>query len=208
MFDEDYIDVETERADVSVDVDEDDERGVRYGQYTSDERGERVDMSHVFDTSDGNGSSSQLDDMIDENAIIENDGRSETRTFFYPSEATDDQLYGRLIRWQDGEGDPQRDVRNRAADRRRTIDAFCGTLDMSTHHNERVTHVMEELNMSHMAHYSSPQVILAIISLVANEDGWFVRDDDTFRALLEDTDTDLDTLKSIRRLVRRKSTRL
>jgi hypothetical protein len=56
-----------------------------------------------------------------------------------------------------------------------------------------------------MAHYSSQMVVLAIISIVANEDNWFIRDEDDYRRLLEDTDTSLRDISNIRQLVRDKS---
>lgn len=203
-IDEDYIDVETRRADVSprVDSDDDIER--------TPEAAERVDMSHRFDVADGSGAASAIEELIDENAVIEHDGRASTRTFFYVAEAAErsKRQFERMIRLQEGEGDPQRDVENRAADRRRTVDGFCSQLDMSDYHKERVEHVVGGLNMSHMAHYSSPKVILAIISLIANEDDRFIRDEETFRDLMTDVGTSLDELKNIRELVRQKSERL
>lgn len=212
-IDDDYIDVETRRADVSVseeDAEDDNiQRDTRSAQHP-DMSEQQFDMSHIFDVGGGNGASNETDELIDENAIIENDGRSDTRTFFYPSQAPERQQrkFKRLIRWQDGEGDSQRDVENRAADRRRAVETFCGHLDMTPYHRERVKHVMEGVNMSHMAHYSSEKVILAIISLVANEDNRFIRDEPTFRNLLNDVGSDLRELKRIRELVRRKSERL
>lgn len=199
-IDDDYIDVEAKRASIRTTTKEEDPKLDR-----SDVSVEEVDMSHIFDSRNGSGAASDVDELIDETAIIENDGRSKTRTFFYPSEADDERRYRRLIRWQDGEGDTQRAVENRAADRRRTIDIFCGHLGMGTYQRERVKSIMEDLNMSHMAHYSSEKVILAIISLVANEDGWLIRDNETYRDLIRDVNSSLKEIRKIRLLVKRKS---
>lgn len=207
--DSDYIDVEKRRARVST-TEAEEEPTLDRDAYADGgaDMSPHGDMSHRFDAGDGSGAASSLEELIDDNAIIENDGRSKTRTFFYPAEADDEQRYSRIIRWQDGEGDPDRDVENRAADRRRAVDTFCGVLDMSGYHKGRVKYVIEDLNMSHMAHYSSPKVILAVISLVANEDGRFIRDEAAFRALMEDVDTSLHELKKVRTLARKKTERL
>lgn len=212
-IDEDYIDVESQRADVHVD----DERAANpppsWERAASTEK--HVEQTLVEPPSDlvdeaGDGAKSWGDERIDRNAIIENDGRSNTRTFYYATEAPKEtrRKYRRLLRWQEGEGASDRDVQNRAADRRRYVSGFCSRLDMAQYQRERVEHVMEGLNMSHMAHYSSQKVVLAIITLVANEDGWFIRDDDDFRELLSAVGSDLDEMKQIRGLVREKSTRL
>lgn len=208
--DDDYIDVEKRRADVSTTTERPDDEIARTkaaaGHAQTHPRG---DMSHVFDAGSGNGSSSQIDEKIDESAIIEHDGRASTRTFFYPEQAPQrsQQQYKRLIQWQEDKWSGMKNAQ-RAADRRRTVGTFCSQLDMSEYHNKRVTNVMEGLNMSHMAHYSSEKVILAIISLVANADGRFIRDEDAFRELVSLVDSDLGEIKRVRELVRDKSDRL
>lgn len=197
--DEDYIDVVKRRADCTVAEEPEDDDMFRDVQATAQQ-----DMSHIFNVDDGSGAASAIDERIDKNAVIENDGRSKTRTFFYPEQADDTDTYKRLIRWQDGEGDSERAVANRAADRRRWIDTFCGYLDMTSYQQSRTEHIIESIQMSHMAHYSSQKVILATLTLVANEDGRFIRDETLFRKLMVDVGTDLCELKSIRSLVKAK----
>lgn len=210
-IDEDYIDVEKRRADVSTDdeVAENDnmDRSPRSAQRPESPLG---DMTHIFDMGSGNGASSKIDELIDQNAVSAHDGRASTRTFFYTSEAPErtQRKFKRLYRHQEGVGEPQRDVNNRAADRMRTVENFCGFLDMSTYHRERVTYIADGLNMAHMAHYNSDKVILAVISLVANEDDWFIRDNQIYRDLMDSVGTDMKELRRIRDLIRRKSDRL
>lgn len=205
-IDEDYVDVESSRADISVSEDEDDNLDRSpLSRQTAD-----IDMSHRFDIGRGSGAAEQIDDKIDENAVIENDGRSRTRTFYYPGEAPARarRRYRRMLRWQEGEGSPDRDVRNKTADRERWVDTFCSNLDMTPYQQRRVKFVCNGLNMKHMAHYSTEKVILAVISLVANEDARFIRDEEGYRDLLRAVGSDLSEVKSIRDLVRRKSDRL
>jgi hypothetical protein len=59
-----------------------------------------------------------------------------------------------------------------------------------------------------MGHYSSQQTILAIISLVANERGRWIRDEEDFRRLLQDTGTTLGEIKRVRQLVRQKTDKI
>lgn len=208
-LDDDYIGVEKRRADVSV-TDDDDDKISRRPSDANQSPDRHLDLSHVLDDGNGAGASSQIDDIIDDGAVIENDGRSKTRTFYYADEAPSDKQhqFARMLRWQDGEGDSDRAVRNRAADRRRTVDTFCAHVGMGTEQRERVQYVTDGLNMSHMGPYSSDDVILAIITLIANERGRFIRDETVFRGLLEDVGLDLNDIKNVRGLIREKSARL
>jgi hypothetical protein len=200
-IDDDYIGVEKRRADVSTAEDSHDDDICR-----SPRAAEHADMSHAFDDGDGSGASSRTDELIDDNAIIEHDGRASTRTFFYPEQAAEQHRdrYYRMLQYQEDKWSGMKNAQRRA-DRMRTVGNFCGQLDMSTYHRNRVTEVMDSIEMSHMAHYSSPLVILAIISLVANADGRFIRDETQFRNLMRDIDTSLNELKNVRELVRKKS---
>lgn len=217
--DEDYIDVEKRRANVRVEHtpasngknDSSDGDELRRDRKAAHHAGDALDTSFRLDAADGSGSASKLDERIDDEAVIEHDGRAETRTFFYPEQASasSQEQFRRLIRWQEGEGSPQRDVRNRAADRRRYVDTFCGRLDMTEYQRERVKRVVDGINMSHMAHYNSQKVILAIISLVADEDasrhGTPMRDRDTFQTLVDEVNSSAMEVRKIRLLVRDKS---
>lgn len=208
-LDDDYIDVETRRADVSISREKEKTDNMERGGETTqraDMSAEFSDMSHRFDVGDGNGAASEIDELIDQNAIIEHDGRASTRTFFYIGEAPEGKRrqFGRMLEYQEDMWSGMKN-QQRQADRERTVSTFCSFLDMGTYQRERVQHICDGLNMSHMAHYSSQKVILAVISLVANEDGRFIRDETGFRTLLRDLESDLAELRSIRNLVRRKS---
>lgn len=202
-IDDDYIDVEKERADVSTNGDTDSDDDLERSANSAD-------RSHRFDTSEGSGSSSQLDELIDENAIIENDGRSETRTFFRPGEANESQqaMYERILRYQEGMWDSERERKNYESDRQRWLQIYSDRLDVPKSRAQRVALIIEGLNMSHMAHYSSSEVILATISLAENERGRFIRDEQAFRDLLRDIESTPDNMKKIRQLVREKSNQL
>lgn len=203
-LDEDYIDVETDRADVSFTDDESRDEQERESDLPS-----AFDYSHEFDTSKGSGASERIDDIIDDAAIIENDGRSETRTFFRPDEASNNvEQYERMVQYQDGMWDSSRASKNKKADNDRWVDTFCSYLDVPDYQEERVQLVVESVNMSHMAHYSAQETILASISIVENERGRWIRDEDAFRDLILDVGTSLDSMKKARILLRDKSDQL
>lgn len=221
-IDSDYIDVKEKRADVSeseeaaerdnieresrayqnADTDISDEE-----QLPPHER-ENIDRTHRFGRYAGSLAGSDYDEEIDQNAPQDHDGRAETRTGFNPRESPDEEKWRRLNTLNDDGRHPLRAVQNRAADRGRYVQTLCAALDMSPYHKERVQYIVDGLNMSHMAHYNSQMVVLAIISLVANEDGRWIREEEMFRNLMEDVDVTLRQLKKIRALVRRKSDRL
>jgi hypothetical protein len=199
-IDDDYIDVDKQRADVAPD-----EQSTEPERYYDELPPSNKPEPHALDYAEGNGAASSLDELIDQNAIIENDGRSNTRTFFYPFEADDESTYSRLIRWQDGEGSPSRKEDNRGADRKRWVETFGAQLSLTDFQIERTKHVLDTLPLAHMAHYSTEKVICAIISLVADEDGRFIRDELAYKRLVDDIDSGPAEVRSIRELVKRKS---
>jgi hypothetical protein len=211
--DESYIDVEAQRADISHSGEAEKNDNMDRSQASAqnlDVSAESTDMSHRFDDASGSGASAKIDELIDKNAVIEHDGRAPTRTFFYTTEAPEGkkEQFKRMYRHQEGVGDPQRDVANRASDRRRTIQTICARLGMKQYHRDRIQLIVDSINMSHMAHYSSQEVILGIITIVANEDGRFIRDEQAFKDLVDDVGSDMYTIKRVRGLVRDKSDHL
>lgn len=202
-IDDDYIDVTRRRADISHDEEDAENDNLDRSPPST----EHVDMSHIFDDGSGAGASSDIDELIDDNAVIEHDGRARTRTFYYPDEAPErsQRRFSRMLRWQEGEGAPERDIRNNEADLRRWVSTFCKRLGFGDYQTSRVEYIAEKINMKHMAHYSTEEVILGIITIVANEDNRFIRDEQAFKDLVEDLGSDMYTIKRVRGLVRTKS---
>lgn len=160
---------------------------------------------HVDDRA-GSAAASEIEEVIDEDAIIEHDGRASTRTFFRPADASEEkrEQFERLIGWQEDKWSGMKNAQ-RAADRMRTIGNYCGHLDIAESARKRITVIEESVDMSRMSYYSSDQVILGIVSLVANERGRFIRDEDDYRELLTNVDIDLDDIKTIRSMVKDQS---
>lgn len=170
------------------------------------------DCSYLFGGGEGAGSNDAIDDMIDQEAIVENDGRSNTRTFFYPEDAeyeTQEQAtkFRRLIRWQDGEGHPSesRAAANFKADMERTAKTFCSQCEFTPYQTERVLHVMDDLDVNSYGHYSTEKVILAVMSLVANEDRRHLRDEELFRGLVGDVGMTMEQVRTVRLMTRQRT---
>lgn len=163
-----------------------------------------TDQTHRIAFSVGDGAATRIDNLIDEKAVEENDGRSNTRTMFYASESASEQQYKRLAKLNDGMYSPDRKQQNAWADKKRWVDGFTSYVEMDATSEERVFTILKSLNMKHMGPYSTEKVILAIISIVANEHNRRIRSEDGYYQLVEDCATTLDEVSRVRRLVMEK----
>lgn len=218
-IDGDYIDVESKRADVTTNYEDDESADDTSDASEScsedaDGRGTYTqgggDRTYRFDTGIGSGGSSAVDDLIDQDAVFENDGRSQTRTFFYADDddyMTSEQKrqYRRLAKLNDGWRSPERKQQNSRADKRRWTSAFCGHLGIGGQIADRIEAIVMDINMGHMAHYRTETVILAVISKITEEHGRFIRDEDEFKRLVSDVDTNLGRITKARRLADEKT---
>jgi len=209
--DDDYVEPdEPERVEVTVDEDDLD-AAAREDVWVSN--------GHKLDTGSGMGSGGYFDDREDEKAVIENDGRSENDTFFYGEDADFADPVAkdgpnshmprgeRLAKYNDGWriNDGQRAPRNRKADRKRFIWMICSQLEVDATQRARIEHVVENIPLGEMGWYSSEKVILSVLSMVANEHGRWIRDEDGFRQIVVDLGMGLADVRNCRNLVRRKS---
>jgi hypothetical protein len=198
--DGDYIDVETRTATL--------ERSDDY----------RYDASHTFDRSDEGGTGTARDVEIDRKRVIDRDDRGRTRTGFDPADAEEGEMartvyregkkwvYAQWLRTlQNGYRDSDRDIENSSNDRESYVDVFCSRLDMTPYQQKRVQSIVDSVNMKHMAHYPTEIVVMAIISVVANEDDRWIREEDMFKELVRDLDGSMQAIKNARILVKRKS---
>jgi hypothetical protein len=165
------------------------------------------DWSFLFGGYEGDGAASSLDELIDKNAIIENDGRSDTRTFYYVQDVDEDERkrFSRMLKWQDGVGDKNRRSANAAADKRRWIDAFGTQLGCTPLQKETAKQITASMNFKYFGNYSSEKVILGIISLVCERDERFIRHEPAFQRLMESVELDQSGLRTCRRMVRERS---
>lgn len=168
------------------------------------------DYSYLFDTGFGAGSNNDIDDMIDDAGIIENDGRSQTRTTFLAGEASYASekrytQYKRLAKVNDGMWDSNRGADNFKADMRRTAKTFCSQMEFRERQTERVLWVLNHLSINSFGHYSTEKVLMAVISLVANEDRRLIRDEPDYRELVSAVGMTMDEVKRVRMMVRERT---
>lgn len=164
----------------------------------------------------GNGSRSALEDEKTGDIWETKDQRAETRTTFYErdidklnvSDRRKRQLK-RALKRQEGQhvNSKEYDSRgqqNHREDKRRLIGSFAGQLELTPAQKKRVNHlVMDVISVNSFGSYSSEQVILAVVNVVAREDGRWIEDEDDFRVIMENVGIDgLETMKRLRSLVR------
>jgi hypothetical protein len=187
-----------------------------------------VNQHRLADES-GNGSRSEIQDKYDAEEYQTKDQRADTRTTFYESDINELNVserrkkeLRRALRRQEGEdyGEGtsadktrrQRKQQNREEWKRRIITTYASNLDMTTAQKERAKHLfMDILTINTFGHYSSEQVALAVLNVVAREDGWRLEDDSGFHSLMVECDITskrdedkpaMDRMKKLREMVR------
>ena len=160
------------------------------------------DVTRYLSSANDRQFTAKRDDMKDSM----NDGRSLTRTTFHGH----DEQYERLAKINDGMYHSSRRTQNRKAETRRWIQTLCTRLEVSDFVAKRVTRVIKSINMKHLGMYSKPEAILATIELVEGEErmtrgGRPLHNEPMFHTLVGDIDSDIDTLRRVRYLIREKS---
>lgn len=152
----------------------------------------------------------------DEDGHQSRDRRADTKTTFYKRDIESLNIskrqkrrLKRALRYQEGEQVnateyDSRGQQNHKEDKRRLVGSFGGQLDLTPSQKERVEHlVMDVVNVNSFGHYSSEEVVLAVINVVAREDGRWIEDEDLFREYMQNVGIDdLATMKRLRALVR------
>jgi len=112
------------------------------------------------------------------------DGRAQTRTKFYAEEGNDNIDYARLAKLNDGLDDNEQWKRRNAAERRRDMETFCSTFDFTDTDVERCHYLLESVENG-QRHQSDEVLVLAIITLVANENDRMIRQEGAFQELCD-----------------------
>lgn len=169
----------------------------------------KIDYSYLFEPTNER----QFDAQIDREAIIEDDGRSDSETFFYPDENVDSlsdsrrQQYERMSRWNAGvnvnNGD--RRSKNRSVDRKKVLMTFGSQVELTKYQKSRSLYLLKGLKLNAFGHYSAEQVILGIMAYVAREDGRFLRDEPEFQTLIKTVGLTGRNLKSIMDMLKQPS---
>jgi len=145
-------------------------------------------QSHRIARGEGDGSRAPIQDKYDSEENEEKDQRADTRTTFYDrdidklevSERRKRRLR-RMLRRQEGEdygegtikdkSRRQRKQQNRSEWKRRVVSTFASQLDLTRAQKERVKHLVKDvLDINTFGYYSTEQVVLATINVVARWD--------------------------------------
>lgn len=181
--------------------------------------------AHQVARGEGNGSRAKIQDKYDSTEYEDKDQRAETRTTFYRrdierlhvSERRKKRLRRALQRQEGmdyGEGTvkdktrEQRKQRNRAEWKRRVISAFASQLELTRAQKRRSMHIVKDvLDINSFGYYSTEQVVLAVINVVAREDGRWIEDEALFRKMMKesgietDGTPDMESMRQLRRMV-------
>lgn len=158
--------------------------------------------------STGNGAKSDAEEQIDQDNIIVNDGRSLTRTTFWPSDVAKKNSYqynklAKLASWNDGVMASNRPKQNSIADKNRQISVVCGKLELDDYVRDRVSYLYDHIDMSRHGPYGIEQLVLSTIWIVVAELGRDLTDNEHFMEICDTYDIGVSTLNSSVNLVQR-----
>ena len=167
-----------------------------------------IDMSHRFDLGMGAAAKAKIDEIIDEEAIIENDGRSSGRTMFYASDADYDNekmaaRMERLAKWNDGMWESDRATQNFKADMNRIKENLCQEVNLTKFQTESVLWTMERMPVNYFGSHTTEKVTMAVITLICEEDHRNIDDEEEFVQVMRDVGMNGKDLRSIRKLCRK-----
>ena len=171
-----------------------------------------------FDRGNGNGSRNAGDDWTDEVSIFDNEWGSQAATTFNPKEAPLGRVdkFEFLYEIQNGKGEANRKTTIRQSHIENDMEMFMDVLEMPTYQRERVTYILDNLDLSSNNFGSKryEKIILATCSLVSDEalsdssdpdvsDRLFLQD--SFRDLMDSTRMSSSEHRQLRVAVREKS---
>lgn len=165
----------------------------------------RFESDPFLDLGRGCGASERIDDIIDEEAIIENDGRSVTRTMFYAGDAKYDdpdkqKQMKRLAKWNDGMWESERASRNFKADMNRSKEVLCQQAELTSLQQESVMWSMKRIPVNRFGCYNTEKVTLSVMIKVCERDGRDLRQEDAFQDLMNRVGITSDKLDSVCRI--------
>lgn len=180
-------------------------------------------QSHLVERGEGSGSRAEIQDKYDGEEYDDKDERANTDTTFYRrdierleiSERRKRRLR-RMLRRQEGEnpgetyyqGRPDRHQQNAAEWKRRVVSAFASQLELTASQKARTKHLVNDvLDINSFGYYSTEQVVLAVVNVVAREDGRWIEDEAKFREIMQesgiekDGTPDMESMRQLRRMV-------
>lgn len=167
------------------------------GNYPEDMKEE--DKTHLFI---GEREVAARDRIMDDQAVIEHDGRAKTRTGFDPRDSDDPETWQRRLDIQDGKWNRDENPGRAKAVQKRTAMTWCNALEMTTLQEDRVVWLLERIETNLFGTYSYEDIIIGLITIVANEDGRWIRDEEKFRDICRANDLSMKRVRSIRSKMR------
>lgn len=169
---------------------------------------QEYDRSYLFETGDGSGTSSEIEDRIDREAIIENDGRGLNSTMFYADDANYDnpdkqKQMRRLAKWNDGMWESSRGAQNFKADMNRAKESICDGVKLTKFQTECVMWSMKRLPVAYFGQYSTEKVTMAVITLICERDMRMIGDEQPFRDVMEALEIGPKDLRKMRKMARK-----
>lgn len=175
-------------------------------------------QKHQVEAKQGDGSLDEIENMYDGEKYPHRDERANTDTTFWASDIEQlsvsrgrKQRLKRMLRRQEGENPGEtysssrddRTQQNRSEWKRRIVHTYAANLDLTTHQKERSKHIVNDvIDINTFGHFSTEEVILGVVNVVAREDGRWIEDEDQFRRLADDAGLELSDLKTIRGMIR------
>jgi hypothetical protein len=177
---------------------------------------------HNLSRKQGDGARSEIEDEKMGDKWETKDERADTHTTFYESDINNciasqrrKRRLRRILKLQEGQqvnadGLDSRGQQNHKEDKRRMVSSFGSQLELTPAQKKRVKHlIMDVMSVNSFGSYSSEQVVLATINVVAREDERWIEDEDQFQQFMQyveitkdDGSADLITMRRLRALVR------
>lgn len=214
-IDSDYIDVESESVDISVDANDLDkkerERGIPPSSYQS------VDLSHTFGRMRGDGSGTAIDESIDSKEAYDRDDRggdtgmdiSDAQGHYADTIIREGKTRSRA-EWLQLLNNGYRESwesESRERDNQMWLDTICSRVDVTPHQKAKTKRIIDSVRMDKFGGrpYTVEIITLAALSLATEADRRMVREERTYRKLVADLDQNTKTIRKCREMIKDKS---
>jgi hypothetical protein len=166
----------------------------------SDDHARKLDYNSTHVSNDSR-------DVADRSVPSHRDVEDGRRTDFDPSDATDSEKYRHLRRkWDelDSEGNTER----RDADKQRLVSIISSQCGYTNPMRERFSYLTDELDFQEDVHRqaSLEEIVLALGTLIANEQGWWIRREDEYEELRRGFDIPPKRVKLLRKCIQETDT--
>lgn len=176
---------------------------------------------HRVERDKGDGSRSAMGDEMLEEAYLQ-DERQNTHTTYFEHEVDEHcgderqaERLKRALKYQRGERSngsaESRSSQNLREDKRRLAETFSAQFELSPAQTERVKHLVTDvLDVNSFGYYSTEQVVLGAVNIVAREDGRWIEDEEGFQSFMREVGItkdgedapDMEVMRRLRGLVR------